>query len=100
MHALGVPAWVRRMQPKALADGFAYAGRATGFPDYIKVGKGALISTKLPQPKSTLPLWQVELICATAAALSEGVDVYGFDDNVTLPVIAGLLIWAALYVLG
>lgn len=89
-----VPAWLQRYHQTS------YSGRPTGFPDYIRVGKGARISTKLPQPQSTLALWQVELICAFAAALSEGVDVYGFDDNVTLPVIAGLMIWGAMYVLG
>lgn len=77
-----------------------YLGTPTGFPDYLKIGQGARISTKLPRPHSTLPLWKVELISAIAASIAEGIDVYGFDDNVTLPVLSGLMIWASLYILG
>lgn len=80
-----------------------YAGKSTGFPTTLSFkffGTPVTIPVKLPQPKSTLSLWQVELITAFAVALAEGVDIYGMDDNLTLPVISGLLIWAALYFLG
>lgn len=78
----------------------SWTGPVTHFPDYLSIGKGARISTRLPQPKSTLPLWQVELICAFSAAIAEGIDIYGLDDNVIMPVLSGLMIWASLYILG
>jgi diacylglycerol kinase (CTP) len=77
-----------------------WTGPSTSFPDYLPIGKGALISTRLPPPKSTIPLWQVELICAVSAALAEGLDIYGLDDNVIMPVLSGLMIWGALTILG
>lgn len=78
----------------------SWMGPATHFPDYLSIGKGARISTRLPRPQSTLPLWQVELICAFSAAIAEGIDIYGLDDNVIMPVLSGLMIWASLYILG
>lgn len=78
----------------------SWKGPTTHFPDYLPIGKGAIISTRLPQPKSTIPLWQVELICAFSAAIAEGIDIYGLDDNVIMPVLSGLMIWASLSILG
>lgn len=78
----------------------SWTGPVTHFPDYLPIGKGAIISTRLPQPQSTLPLWQVELICAFSAAIAEGIDIYGLDDNVIMPVLSGLMIWASLSILG
>lgn len=78
----------------------SWNGPVTHFPDYLPIGKGAIISTRLPQPQSTLPLWKVELICAFSAAIAEGIDIYGLDDNVIMPVLSGLMIWASLYILG
>lgn len=79
--------------------------RGTGFPDTLTVNTHQQKITvpvfwKLPQPVSTIPLWQVELVCAVAASLAEGLDIYGLDDNVILPVLSGLMIWAALWILG
>lgn len=76
-----------------------WTGPITSFPDYLSIGQGARISTKLPAPRSTLPLWQVELICAFSAAIAEGIDIYGLDDNVIMPVLSGLMIWASLFLL-
>ena len=76
-----------------------YSGRITEFPEYLHLG-GTKISTRLPRPASTLHLWQVELITAVAGAIAEGIDLFGLDDNLTLPVLSGLIIWASLYFLG
>lgn len=91
--------------PKSLKTALAsqakmvYTGPRTSFPDYLAIGRGARISTILPQPKSTLPLWKLELVCAISACLAEGIDIYGFDDNVIMPVFSGLMIWASMYIL-
>jgi hypothetical protein len=89
-----LPAWVQRFVTSK------YVGKSTGFPDWLNVGNGRKITTRFPAPKSTLPLWQLQLIVASATAVAEGFDVYGLDDNLILPVISGLLIWGALYAFG
>ena len=92
-------AWAPEFMRRFRLPSTYYQGKASSFPDYLHIG-GFPVSTKLPRPTSTLDLWQVVLITAIAAAIAEGVDVFGLDDNLTLPVLSGLLIWASLYFLG
>ncbi|ORY76641.1 hypothetical protein BCR37DRAFT_162463 [Protomyces lactucae-debilis] len=45
---------------------------------------------------SSLGLAQVSVLGGVVAALSEAVDVFGLDDNLTIPVLSGGLLWAVL----
>ena len=47
-----------------------------------------------------LALGVVSLFSGLAAAASEIVDLFGLDDNLTIPVLSGLGIWGFLKVLG
>lgn len=92
-----LPTWLARFFRSG------YIGKSTGFPQALNfnfLGAPVALSVKLPAPRSTLSLWQVELVTASATALAEALDIYGLDDNLTLPVAAGLMIWAVLYFLG
>ncbi|KAH8924268.1 hypothetical protein BT69DRAFT_1241326 [Atractiella rhizophila] len=50
----------------------------------------------LPRPESNMPLFLLALVCGFAGAIAEGLDLAGADDNLTIPVLAGGLIWMAL----
>lgn len=55
---------------------------------------------RLPSPRSTLSLGALSVIVGLVGGISEAIDVYGLDDNLSLPVMSGFTIWAALSVLG
>lgn len=98
------PGLVRSSTPPALLQrlqqGSKWFGASTGFPEWLDVGHGRKVTTRFPAPKSTMPFWKFQLVCATAAAIAEGIDVYGLDDNVILPVVSGVFIWASLHLIG
>jgi diacylglycerol kinase (CTP) len=45
---------------------------------------------------SSLSLLQVSVLGGIVAAVSEAVDVFGLDDNLTIPVLSGGMLWAVL----
>ncbi|BGP40313.1 Diacylglycerol kinase [Rhodotorula kratochvilovae] len=55
---------------------------------------------RLPNPQSTLGLSTLVVVNGLTAGLAEAIDFFGFDDNLSLPVLFGLFCWASMYVLG
>ena len=54
----------------------------------------------LPKPHSTLSANSLNIVTALIAGLSEAIEVWGLDDNLSLPVLFGLSFWAALWIAG
>ncbi|RUS30395.1 hypothetical protein BC938DRAFT_479447 [Jimgerdemannia flammicorona] len=50
-------------------------------------------------PQARAPLGLVALFGGTVAAFAEAIDLFGWDDNLTIPVLSAVLMWMAL-VLG
>ncbi|GAA6009026.1 hypothetical protein JCM11491_005715 [Sporobolomyces phaffii] len=55
---------------------------------------------RLPSPKSTLEIGKLSLLNGCMAGLAEGIDFFGLDDNLSLPVLFGLFCWVSMWVLG
>ncbi|KAK4051071.1 Diacylglycerol kinase [Microbotryomycetes sp. JL221] len=55
---------------------------------------------QLPSPNSTLSLSALAIVHGLTAGLAEALDVYGIDDNLSLPVLFGLGAWAIMKILG
>jgi len=55
---------------------------------------------RLPKPHSTLKASSLYILTGLIAGLSEAIDVWGLDDNLSLPVLFGLSFWAALWIAG
>ncbi|GAA5887045.1 hypothetical protein JCM16303_007115 [Sporobolomyces ruberrimus] len=55
---------------------------------------------RLPSPESTLEIASLSLLNGCMAGLAEGIDFFGLDDNLSLPVLFGLFCWASMWVLG
>lgn len=45
---------------------------------------------------SSLPLWMLIIITGVASSVSEFIDIYGIDDNLTIPVISGSVLWSVI----
>lgn len=45
---------------------------------------------------SYLTMPELSILCGFIAALSEGIDIYELDDNLTIPVLSGAFLWAAI----
>ncbi|PLW28717.1 hypothetical protein PCANC_13510 [Puccinia coronata f. sp. avenae] len=52
-----------------------------------------LDALKLPNPNSSLSLAPLSLACGLVAALAESFDLFGWDDNLVLPILSGWGIW-------
>ncbi|GAA6042973.1 hypothetical protein JCM8097_000032 [Rhodosporidiobolus ruineniae] len=74
--------------------GSAWRGEAMRDP-WAQYGVG-----RLPNPQSTLPLGTLAIVNGLTAGLAEAIDVWGLDDNLSLPVLFGLFCWASMWVLG
>ncbi|GAA5952471.1 hypothetical protein JCM3765_001980 [Sporobolomyces pararoseus] len=55
---------------------------------------------RLPSPKSTLEIGKLSLLNGCMAGLAEGIDFFGLDDNLSLPVLFGLFCWVSMWILG
>ncbi|KAM0791225.1 hypothetical protein ACM66B_005706 [Microbotryomycetes sp. NB124-2] len=55
---------------------------------------------QLPSPDSTLPVTTLAVVHGLVAGLAEAFDVYGIDDNLSLPVLFGLGAWGIMKLLG
>lgn len=49
---------------------------------------------RLPSPNSTLSLEALALVNGVTAGIAEAFDLWGLDDNFSLPVLFGLMSWA------
>uniref|UniRef100_A0A0K3CNL2 BY PROTMAP: gi/472586383/gb/EMS23911.1/ diacylglycerol kinase [Rhodosporidium toruloides NP11] gi/647397529/emb/CDR40609.1/ RHTO0S05e05446g1_1 [Rhodosporidium toruloides] n=1 Tax=Rhodotorula toruloides TaxID=5286 RepID=A0A0K3CNL2_RHOTO len=55
---------------------------------------------RLPNPQSTLDLHTLVVVNGLTAGLAEAIDFFGFDDNLSLPVLFGFFCWLSMYILG
>ncbi|SCZ88774.1 BZ3500_MvSof-1268-A1-R1_Chr2-1g04629 [Microbotryum saponariae] len=55
---------------------------------------------RLPSPNSTLSLPALSVVCGLIAGVAEAIDVFGLDDNLTLPVLFGLIAWAVMTIIA
>ncbi|MBW0465497.1 hypothetical protein O181_005212 [Austropuccinia psidii MF-1] len=55
---------------------------------------------RLPNPDSHLSLTTLSIGCGIISALSESLDLFGWDDNLCLPVLSGWGIWALMKLMG
>ncbi|KWU47247.1 hypothetical protein RHOSPDRAFT_31392 [Rhodotorula sp. JG-1b] len=55
---------------------------------------------RLPNPQSTLDIRTLVVANGLTAGLAEAIDFFGFDDNLSLPVLFGFFCWLSMYVLG
>nr|BBE10599.1 diacylglycerol kinase [Rhodotorula toruloides] len=55
---------------------------------------------RLPNPNSTLDLHTLVVVNGLTAGLAEAIDFFGFDDNLSLPVLFGFFCWLSMYILG
>ncbi|KAM0752624.1 hypothetical protein T439DRAFT_378437 [Meredithblackwellia eburnea MCA 4105] len=58
------------------------------------------IIPRLPIPKSTLGLVPLSIMNGVVAGVAEAFDVWGLDDNLTLPVLFGFGAWFSMWILG
>ncbi|KAL8279997.1 hypothetical protein RQP46_007578 [Phenoliferia psychrophenolica] len=55
---------------------------------------------RLPNPESTLSLEALSVMCGVVAGVAEAFDIWGLDDNLTLPVLFGFGAWLSMWILG
>ncbi|GAA5984079.1 hypothetical protein JCM10908_006040 [Rhodotorula pacifica] len=55
---------------------------------------------RLPNPQSTLDIRTLVIVNGLTAGLAEAIDFFGFDDNLSLPVLFGFFCWLSMYILG
>ncbi|KAI5476325.1 diacylglycerol kinase [Pseudohyphozyma bogoriensis] len=68
-----------------------WKGSRTGRPTWIP---------GLPTPESTLGVRELAVINGVVAGVAEAIDLWGLDDNLTLPVLFGFGCWAVMWVIG
>lgn len=78
-------------------NGFAFRGRL-GWPGGVKGLLGWDEGRGVVGGKAALGL--VSVLAGVVASVSEAVDVFGWDDNVTIPVLCGVGLWGFLRVFG
>lgn len=80
------------------AESFQFRG-SLGLPPALSTALG-LDPAAVPRLTGALALGVVSLWSGFVAAASEVVDLFGWDDNLTIPVLSGAGIWAFLRVFG
>ncbi|KAJ0107817.1 hypothetical protein J7T55_000080 [Diaporthe amygdali] len=78
-------------------EGFMFKG-TLGLPHAVASAVG--LDSSLATVSGGVALGLMSLWSGFAAAVSEVVDVFGWDDNLTIPVLSGLGIWGFLKVFG
>ncbi|KAI9369737.1 hypothetical protein BJX61DRAFT_133466 [Aspergillus egyptiacus] len=94
--------------PNDPADAFMYTGRLNLFPDCAKRLIGWTVSTAASEPDTvpgsvitgTLALGVMSVVSGLVAAGSEFIDLFGWDDNLTIPVLSGIGLWGFLKIFG
>lgn len=79
-----VPRW-------GYSEDFMFQGRLT-LPDLVRAPLGLMASDR-GSVGGWLALGVVSVVSGIVASASEVVDVFGWDDNVTIPVLSGLGLW-------
>lgn len=79
---------------------FMFTGRLNLFPEPIKRLIGWTADTSSAIISGPLALGVMSVVSGVVAAGSEFLDVFGWDDNLTIPVLSGFGIWGFLKVFG
>lgn len=79
---------------------FMFTGRLNLLPESFKGLIGWTADTSSAVIRGPLALGVMSVVSGVAAAGSEFLDVFGWDDNFTIPVLSGLGLWGFLKVFG
>ena len=77
-----------------------FTGRLNLLPDSIKGLVGWTADTSSAVITGPLALGVMSFVSGIVAAGSEFVDIFGWDDNLTIPVLSGFGLWGFLKVFG
>ncbi|KAL4748160.1 hypothetical protein BDW72DRAFT_159956 [Aspergillus terricola var. indicus] len=85
-------------------DAFLYTGRLNLFPDPVKRLIGWTVTSPDTESGSVitgpLALGVMSVVSGLVAAGSEFIDLMGWDDNLTIPVLSGIGLWGFLKIFG
>ncbi|KAA8646430.1 hypothetical protein EYZ11_000286 [Aspergillus tanneri] len=79
---------------------FMFTGRIILIPDSIKGLVGWTANTSRAVITGPLALGVMSVVSGLVAAGSEFVDLFGWDDNFTIPILSGIGLWSFLKVFG
>ncbi|PLN85762.1 hypothetical protein BDW42DRAFT_159933 [Aspergillus taichungensis] len=79
---------------------FMFTGRLNLLPDSVKGLLGWETGTSTGQVTGPLALGVMSVVSGLVAAGSEFIDILGWDDNFTIPVLSGIGLWGFLKVFG
>jgi diacylglycerol kinase (CTP) len=84
--------------PNDPEDAFMFTGRLNLFPDSIKNLLGWTADTSCAVITGPLALGAMSVVSGIVAAGSEFVDLFGWDDNFTIPLLSSIGLWGFLKV--
>jgi diacylglycerol kinase (CTP) len=87
--------------PNDPEDAFLFTGRLNLLPDPVKRLIGWTVSTDSATViTGPLALGVMSVVSGLVAAGSEFIDLFGWDDNLTIPVLSGIGLWGFLKIFG
>lgn len=86
--------------PEDPEGSYMYAGRLNLVPDAVKNLVGWTTDTSSTVITGPLALGVMSFVSGIVAAGSEFVDIFGWDDNLTIPVLSGFGLWGFLKIFG
>ncbi|KAL2861121.1 diacylglycerol/polyprenol kinase family protein [Aspergillus lucknowensis] len=89
--------------PNDPEDAFMYTGRLNLIPDPVKRLIGWTVTSESESGsiiKGPVALGVMSVVSGLVAAGSEFIDLFGWDDNLTIPVLSGIGLWGFLKVFG
>ncbi|KAJ5492891.1 CTP-dependent diacylglycerol kinase 1 [Penicillium diatomitis] len=81
-------------------DAFMFTGRLNLLPDCVRGLLGWEAGSAATTITGTLALGVMSAVSGVVAAGSELIDLWGWDDNLTIPVLSGVGLWGFLKVFG
>lgn len=92
-------AWVGWFFWTRLAS-YGDAGDLSWVPARVLAVGSDEVRFRLKNPGSTMSAAGLATLCGAVAGVAEAIDVFGMDDNLSLPVLFGFFLWASMTVLG
>jgi diacylglycerol kinase (CTP) len=88
--------------PNDAPDAFMFTGRLNLLPDSVRnlVGWGPAEDVSGGIVSGPLALGVMSVVSGIVAAGSELIDLFGWDDNLTIPVLSGIGLWGVLKIFG
>ncbi|KAI2792791.1 CTP-dependent diacylglycerol kinase 1 [Penicillium oxalicum] len=86
--------------PNDPPDAFMFTGRLNLLPDCVRGLLGWETGSASTTITGTLALGVMSAVSGVVAAGSELIDLWGWDDNLTIPVLSGVGLWGFLKVFG